>query len=1049
MYRKFLRCLCASLLFVCSVFLLKAQNQPRSITDEETALRTLAEKFYATYAQKDLAGFFRLWSEKSPELAARRQAMPPFFANYAQIEVKELTIRHLALAGETARLRVSFAVHLIEAQTGRPAPTSGQRIRVLHCAKEEGQWKVWRELAAAEELAARLSQARNEGEQAALLAAEKELVTGELSRELNRQGWRAFLQGNNTEALFSLRLAERLASQIGDQPGRATALNFLGILHNRQGNPSASLEYFQQSLALREALRDQAGLSDVLSNLGVSHRLLGNYSEALDSFQRSLALTNDQRGIAYTLGNLANVALDQGNYSLALDYARKAMAMLEALKDEAALAQTLNNIGAILDTQGSHEAALEYYQKGLKLHEQSGRKEMMADTLVNIGVVYSAQGKSQEALKYYQQSLGLSESLQDQDGLARGLNNIGLVHLSQGNARAAFDHFSKSLALTEASDDKAAIAQVLSNLGRTYLLQRDYAQSLAHAERATILARQIGSPALLAAARTLAGQSRLALGQSAAARAALEEAIATTETIRDQVAGGEQEQQLFFAEMLAPYYTMLELLVAQNQPSEALAYAERAKARVLLDVLHHGRINIAKAMTAQEREQEQRLRNQLVSLNLQLARENRLPKPDAARLNELKAQQQKARRDFEAFQINLYAAHPELKGQRGQAEPLTIEQAGALLPDAQSALLEFAVTEEKTYLFVVTKAKTNPPATVELKVYPLALKRPELAERVARFRTALAQGDLSFRPGAHELYDLLLQPAAAQLQGKTALVIVPDGALWDLPFQALQSAPNRSLLAAAAIAYAPSLTALREMSQRRSPKTASRLPTLLAFGNPSLGQQTLARAKSVLLDEKLAPLPEAERQVNLMRQIYGATQSKIYLGAEAREGRAKTEAGAYRILHLATHGLLNDRSPLYSHVLLASAESNGKESEEDGLLEAWEIMKLDLQAELAVLSACETARGRIGAGEGIIGLSWALFVAGCPTTVVSQWKVEAASTTELMLEFHRQLKTQMAGTASPLSAARALREAALKLQRRPAYRHPFYWAGFVVTGKGF
>ena len=137
---------------------------------------------------------------------------------------------------------------------------------------------------------------------------------------------------------------------------------------------------------------------------------------------------------------------------------------------------------------------------------------------------------------------------------------------------------------------------------------------------------------------------------------------------------------------------------------------------------------------------------------------------------------------------------------------------------------------------------------------------------------------------------------------------------------------------------------------------------------------------------------------------------------------------------------------MYSRVLLAQAEGDANE---DGLLEAWEIMKLDLKTDLAVLSACETARGRVGAGEGMIGLSWALFVAGCPTTVVSQWKVESASTTELMLEFHRQLKSHMANPAGDFSAARALRGAALKLRRSNQYRHPFYWAGFVVTGKGF
>ena len=200
------------------------------------------------------------------------------------------------------------------------------------------------------------------------------------------------------------------------------------------------------------------------------------------------------------------------------------------------------------------------------------------------------------------------------------------------------------------------------------------------------------------------------------------------------------------------------------------------------------------------------------------------------------------------------------------------------------------------------------------------------------------------------------------------------------------------------------------------------------------------------MDEKLDPLPEAERQVNVIRQIYGAAKSKVYIGAEASEEHAKAEAGSYRILHFATHGILNDSSPMYSQLLLAQSEGD---SNEDGMLEAWEIMKLDLNADLVVLSACDTARGRVGAGEGMIGLSWAFFVAGSPTSVLSQWKVDSGSTTELMVEFHRQLKAQMANPADSFSAARALREADLKLLRSERYRHPFYWAGFVVTGKGF
>jgi len=285
------------------------------------------------------------------------------------------------------------------------------------------------------------------------------------------------------------------------------------------------------------------------------------------------------------------------------------------------------------------------------------------------------------------------------------------------------------------------------------------------------------------------------------------------------------------------------------------------------------------------------------------------------------------------------------------------------------------------------------------------------------------------------------------LQGRTSLIIVPDGALWELPFQTLQPGPNRYLIEDTAIAYAPSLTALREMNKLRDrKKDAASSSTLLAFGNPALGKQSISGAQAVLMDEKLDPLPEAERQVNANKQIYGAAKSKVYIGAEASEEHAKAEAGSYRILHLATHGILNNSSPMYSYLLLAHTEGD---TNEDGLLEAWEIMKLNLNADLVVLSACETARGRVGAGEGMIGLSWAFFVAGSPTSILSQWKVDSASTTELMVEFHRQLKAQMANPGDSFSAARALREADLKLLRSERYRHPFYWASFVVTGKGF
>lgn len=273
---------------------------------------------------------------------------------------------------------------------------------------------------------------------------------------------------------------------------------------------------------------------------------------------------------------------------------------------------------------------------------------------------------------------------------------------------------------------------------------------------------------------------------------------------------------------------------------------------------------------------------------------------------------------------------------------------------------------------------------------------------------------------------------------------MPDDKLWELPFQALMAEGDRYVIERSAVSYAPSLTVLREMkAQRNRRRVEAATLALLALGNPTIGQATMERATLALRDGKLIPLPEAEQEARALGQLYGSPRSKVYTGAQAREDRVKAEAGEASILHFATHGTLNNAAPMYSHLVLAQGDKD-----EDGLLEAWELMQMDLQAELAVLSACETARGRYGAGEGVIGLTWALFVAGVPTTVVSQWPVESASTRDLMLSFHRQLRAPRAAAKAPVTKAEALRQAALKVMKNPETGDPFYWAGFVLVGDG-
>jgi CHAT domain-containing protein len=623
--------------------------------------------------------------------------------------------------------------------------------------------------------------------------------------------------------------------------------------------------------------------------------------------------------------------------------------------------------------------------------------------------------------------------------MAESLATMGDSYLSTERPERALASYRESLALFEEIGDKNGVASAMTGVARVEQAKSDYPRALSIAEHAAALAGQTGNLESLWEINSVIGELRLALKQPEQSRQAFERAVGAIELLRSQAAGGELARGFFLEHRLAPYHSLIELLVGQGHTNEALVWAERSKARVLLDVMQSGRVDALRAMTDAERQQERKLRAEIISLNTRVTRASQQEKSDQAKLDELKSQREKARLDYEAFQTSLYAARPELRAQRGDAPLIKAEEIAALLDDPGSALLEYVVTDDVTYLFVGVKAAGKPAAVV--KVFTLPVKRAELAALIESFRRQLAERDLGFRASARRIYQLLLKPAQAQLRGKTNLVIVPDDKLWELPFQALLSEDDRYVIERSAVSYSPSLTVLREIkAQREKRRTEATPAALLALGNPAVGQETIERATLTLRDGKLDPLPEAEQEVKALGRLYGAGRSKVYVGAGASEDRAKTEASRARILHFATHGVLNDASPMYSYLALARGDQN-----EDGLLEAWELMRLDLRADLVVLSACETARGRASAGEGMIGLSWAMFVAGAPATVVSQWKVESASTRELMLGFHQSLR---APSRKPLTMAEALRQAALKLSKRAETGHPFYWAGFVLVGDG-
>jgi CHAT domain-containing protein/tetratricopeptide (TPR) repeat protein len=856
------------------------------------------------------------------------------------------------------------------------------------------------------------------------------------------------MQGNYTQGMDSFLKSLKFSEEAGDKLRTANTVGNMGVIYQLQGNYLRAIEHYLRSLKLKEEVGDRAGIGASLNNLGLAHKSQGNYAQALEYFLRSLKIAEeigDKTKISTPLMNIGSVYNLQGNNTQAMDYILKSLKIAEEIGDKAKTANSLHSIGSIHQSQGNYLQAMDYYQRSLKISEEIGDKAAHASTLNNIGLVHQSQGNFTQALEYHQRSLKAAGEIGDKNVISGNLNNLGSIYQSQGNYTQGMDYFQRSLKIKEEIGDQTGMAISLNHISSIHQAQGNYTQAVESANQATRITKQIGDLEIFWQARTTAGQAHRALKELDLARQSFTEAIAAIEDWRNQVAGAQQQQQQFFETKLSPYYEMIDLLVAQNNFQQALTFAERSKSRVLLDVLRSGKVNITKAMTGQEQEQERNLNSELASLNSQVYKEKQSEKPDQTRLADLTASLEKTRLQMEDFQTNLYAAHPELRAQRGEIHPLTSTEPASLIPDDRTALLEFVVQKDQSYLFVLTRNHKASQAATNLQVYKLNIKQKDLADLTRRFKERITSRSLGFQELASQLYSLLVKPAQAQLQSINNLVIVPDGMLWELPFQALLSAPKRFLLQDYAISYAPSLTVLKEMQSLSAKRRKGNVQanTLLALGNPAIGTETTKKVSAVFMDEKLLPLPEAERQVQALKQIYGSENSKVYIGAEASEDRLKLEAGKYQILHLATHGILNDASPMYSHLVLSQLQ--GKVSD-DGLLEAWEIMKMDLNADLVILSACDTARGRVGAGEGMIGLAWALFVAGSPTTVVSQWKVETESNTKLMVAFHQNLKLNSNNAKEHSSKAEALQQAALKLMKNKKYSHPFYWAAFVIVG---
>ncbi len=859
-----------------------------------------------------------------------------------------------------------------------------------------------------------------------------------------------YAKGNLVKARDHFERARKKLSE--DRKGRARTHLFAGYIAGTTGQPDRAMSEISEAMTLYQAMGDKAGEGLALTALGLSYSLKTQHEEAIKRH-------------------------------------REAIRIFQPIGDRHSEGIAYNAIGQAFERLGDYTSARENYQNAFRLFEKSGAIDLKVSALYKLGTSYLLDRKYDQALGYFERTLALSRIAKKLRYEALVLEGIAVVYDAQGRSEEALKQYRAIQQFYQRTGDVSGQAVALNIYGNFLLRLGQKQQALDLFQRALPLSLRIGDTGMWLTTLHNISRAHLSLGSFETALSVINDSIKTIEDLREKV-GSPDLRALYFAVVRKHYALLVDILMqldkarpGQNFDARALLVNDQSRARSLIDLLSEPRADLLQGAAADLAERERELRGSISVLaqhQMQLSLNSKQSAEAAEVANDL-AQLRAAYQDVEA-RIREQAPKPL---SLDSFEPISLEEIRTEVLEPDTMLLQYALGEERSYLWAVTADSFD---SYELpgrgviedaarEVYKLLIARQTPVDAVeGDYRAYVEAADNALPEKASKLSQMLLGQVASKL-GNRKLLVVKEGALQSIPFDALPAPEvqfagptsfdayiDSCLVNRHEISSSPSVSTLRAIRKEKE-RASSPNRTVAVIADPVFSKND-ERVRSALVTPVVAgPAsdrdPNGEAEQGLVGVSRGGALSRLtYSSAEAdaisaaapsgtsviikgfsasRETAMSSQIGEYQILHFATHGFLNSERPELSGIVLTMVDAKGVQ--QNGLMPLHDIYSLDLSAELTVLSACQTALGKDISGEGLVGLTHSFMSAGSRSVVASLWKVDDRATAKLMGGFYESLLQQ------GMSTGAALRAAKLRIIKEKQWRVPFFWAGFVLQGE--